>query len=475
MMTIKGNIIQQRVAFLNWALPLALIMITMLYWLGAVLLGGADRVIPFGSVAATFLYAISGPVLAFWALKRIGRWLVEEDRTRQNVNAREHPFASIVTTAADAILSIDDDGRIEFCNPGAEKLMGFTAEELVSQPLSALLSGGAAAEVEASWLSEMVRREGYVRGHETTCRDINGRMMDVDLTATLCADDQGKPVGMSVILRDITQRKRREQETQHLTVSLNQQAAQRTRELADKVSQLALANTELYQLDQTRSEFVSLVSHQIRAPLTNITGAVQRMRTDCGAISPTCSRMFVIMEQQISRLDRLVQDVLNAARIEAGEMPFHVEPISALPLVRQAAEQFHARISPRVIRLTDKPGLPLIFADRDRVAEALANLLDNADKYSPLGAEVVMDVRADQSEVTFSIRDFGPGLPVEKVEHIFDKFYRADSTDSQTAYGYGLGLYVCRILVEAQHGRIWAENHPDGGAVFSFALPVWQD
>ena len=102
----------------------------------------------------------------------------------------------------------------------------------------------------------------------------------------------------------------------------------------------------------------------------------------------------------------------------------------------------------------------------------MANLLDNADKYSPSSKEVIIEVGADQSEVTLSVRDFGPGLPADDLERIFEKYYRIDSSDSQAAYGYGLGLYVCRRLVEAQGGHIWAENHLDGGAVFSFALPV---
>jgi K+-sensing histidine kinase KdpD len=83
-------------------------------------------------------------------------------------------------------------------------------------------------------------------------------------------------------------------------------------------------------------------------------------------------------------------------------------------------------------------------------------------------------VRADQTEVTVSVRDYGPGLRPSDLERVFDKFYRVDSSDSQPAYGYGLGLYVCQRLVTAQNGRIWAENHPDGGAVFAFTLPIWQ-
>ena len=123
----------------------------------------------------------------------------------------------------------------------------------------------------------------------------------------------------------------------------------------------------------------------------------------------------------------------------------------------------------------DKPGLPLVYADRDRIAEVITNLLDNADKYSPPKGDIYVEVSADQSEVTLSIRDTGTGVAEDDLIRIFDKFYRTDGSDSQHAYGYGLGLYVCRQLVEAQGGRIWAENYPDGGLMFSFSLPVYQE
>jgi signal transduction histidine kinase len=201
-------------------------------------------------------------------------------------------------------------------------------------------------------------------------------------------------------------------------------------------------------------------------------GAVEHIETNCNTKNLTCVRMLLIMNQQVNGLDRLVRDVLNTTRIESGELVLHPEPISALPVVQQVVEQMRARAIKRPLKLPTKPGLPLVSADRDRVAEVLANLLDNADKYSPPGREVVVDARADQTEVTLSVRDSGPGLPVDDLERVFDKFYRADNGDAQTAYGYGLGLYICRRLVEAHGGRIWAENHPHGGAVFSFTLPV---
>jgi K+-sensing histidine kinase KdpD len=278
---------------------------------------------------------------------------------------------------------------------------------------------------------------------------------------------------MSIIMRDITRRKQREAEIRRLNANLNEQVAARTRELAVKVEELGRANSELQNLDQTRSEFVSLVSHQIRAPLTNMSGAMERMQSACQCVSPTCTRMFRIMDDQLFRLDSLVQNVLASNRIEAGELALHCEPLSILPLLRQVVEQNRTRSLERPISLPEKPGLPLVLADRERVADVLVNLLDNADKYAPPGQPVDVGVRADDTAVTIAVRDHGPGLLPDDLERVFDKFYRRDGSDAQMAYGYGLGLYVCQRLVEAQGGRIWAENHRDGGAVFSFTLPVW--
>ncbi len=133
-----------------------------------------------------------------------------------------------------------------------------------------------------------------------------------------------------------------------------------------------------------------------------------------------------------------------------------------------------ARSPQREFHIVDRPGLPTVLADRDRVAEVLTNLVDNADKYSEPGGAIGIEVRADSAEVTVSILDNGPGLPDIDPDLLFSKFYRAQRGDSQSAYGYGLGLYVCRKLIEAQGGRIWAERRQAGGTAFSFALPVWR-
>jgi len=411
-------------------------------------------------------------LVTFVALSQLLRWLDAKERAERQANTSQRHLASILAASADAIIGLDDAGRVDSWNRGAELLFGYSPAAIKGKTLSALLGRGEASEIEASWLLWNVKQSGSLRGHETTGQDINGRQIAVELTATHLTDAEGRSLGMSVILRDITDRKHRDAEIRRLNINLHEQIAERTRELADKVQQLANANTDLQQLDKMRTEFVSVVTHQIRAPLTNMRGAFERMEGNCGAINATCARMFVILAQQSERLDRLVKDVLNAARIEAGELLMQTEPVSAPPIVQEVVEQIKARRVNRPVSVSTKPGLPLMLADRYHVGEILVNLLDNADKYSPPGQQIAVDVRADELEVTISVQDAGHGLAPRDLNRVFEKFYRADSSDSQSAYGYGLGLYVCRQLVEAQGGHIWAENAPGGGAVFSFALPV---
>ena len=470
-----GGNFRLRIATLRWIIPFAFAGLVFLYQLGLArwVHDNFSDSLHFG--IEILFFGTAGPLLAFWVLTQVGRWLKEKDRAERQARANERRLASITDASADAIISLNPPGRIESWNRGAELLLGYTAAQAKGHTLASLFGGGEAAEIEAQWLSQSAQRDGFVRGHEATVYRADGRPVEVELTATYITGDGREPLGISLILHDITNRKQREKEIRQLNASLNQQVAARTRELAEKVAELAQANAELRQLDQTRAEFVSLVSHQIRAPLTNMRGAVERLQMRCGGNNNGCAHMFTIIDQQVSRLDRLVQDVLDANHLETGELTLNLEPVSVLPAARRVVAQTRARLSDRPIHLQETPGLPLVYADRDRLMEALANLLDNADKYTPPGTAVFIETRADELEVVISVRDGGPGLPPGKLERIFDKFYRVDGSDAQAAYGYGLGLYVCRRLIEAQNGRIWAENHPEGGAVFSIALPVWQE
>ncbi len=471
-MTLINLTLRQRLSTLRWALPIGLGLLTSLYELGP------ERWAQQAFGAPTYLdidivfYCAVVPLFTLAALSVLEHWFTKVESVQRQARASEQRLASIMAASADAMIGLNPAGQIELWNHGAELLFGYTRPQIQGRPLSILFGTTAPALVEYQWLITNVRQSGWIMGHETMCHDVVGEAIEVELTATDLLEESGESLGTSVILRNITERKHREDEIRRSNIILNDQVLKRTHELAEKVDQLAQANIELQSLDRVRTEFVSVVSHQIRAPLTNMRGAFERMSGGCSLINNTCQRMLVVLDQQVDRLDRLVQDVLTANRMESGELAIQTEPISIPPVVQDIIEQIRTRIVSRPFTLLSKPGLPFALADRDRVAEVLSNLLDNADKYSPAGKEVVVEIRADQTEITVSVADHGPGIPGKDISRIFEKFYRGDNSDAQMVYGSGLGLYICQQVISAHGGHIWAENASAGGSILSFTLPV---
>ncbi len=228
---------------------------------------------------------------------------------------------------------------------------------------------------------------------------------------------------------------------------------ERTRERREKNEALATANTELQQLDRMKSEFVPLVSHELRAPLTNMRGALEVMEDGCPALNPTCTRMFKIVNEQAGRLGWLVDDVLNLTRIEAGGLTLTHEAVDVVRVADRVVDEFAARDAQHRFHHPHGTEHPRLWADADRLHQVIVNLVDNAVKYSPQDSEVAVtvEVREDREGVV-SVSDSGPGIPPEEQSRIFEKFHRLDTGDSKETYGYGLGLYLCRRLVEAMGG-----------------------
>jgi signal transduction histidine kinase len=270
----------------------------------------------------------------------------------------------------------------------------------------------------------------------------------------------------------VEQKEQAEAEVYRLNFELQQRVEERTRELKAQAEELTVANKRLQELDRLKSEFVSLVSHELRAPLTNVRSAVELMEDGCPAINETCNQMFTIVAEQIGRLGRLVDDVLNVSRIEAGGLHLSYTGVDIVQIAEQAVDDIAARQTGHIFRRPDCEVHPRVWADADRLYDVVANLVDNAAKYSPPQGEVVLELHTAGQEAILSVSDSGPGIPAVEHSHIFEKFHRLDSGDAKETYGYGLGLYLCRRLVEAMNGRIWVESEPGRGATFRFALPL---
>jgi PAS domain S-box-containing protein len=368
---------------------------------------------------------------------------------------------------ADPAMVFDEGGYVLAWNRALEGLLDLPTEDIEGSKLADAL--GDRASIDTGWLLGTLKSQGSVLGINVTFTTGSGATTRLEGSASRLQGDGERRYAM--VWRDVGERAGRERALETHVRNVDERYSGQTRELAQKIEALAQANAELQELDQMRSDLISIVSHQIRAPLTNMLGAVERVETGCPAATDTCAQMFTVMRDQAARLNRLVTEVLSLANLESGDLGLNLEPLSVMPIVDQAIEEMTARGAGR-FRKPFAPVIPLVMADRDRLIEVLVSLFDNADKYSPPEAEVQIEVRPTETEVILSVLDFGPGLPKVDLERVFDKFYRAEAGDSQHAYGYGLGLYICRRLVEAQGGRIWATNRSGGGASFSFALPV---
>lgn len=277
---------------------------------------------------------------------------------------------------------------------------------------------------------------------------------------------------LGIVRTWIEQKEQAEAEVYRLNIELQQRVDERTRELKAQAEALTTANKRLRELDRLKSEFVSLVSHELRAPLTNVRSAVELMEDGCPALNETCTQMFDIVAEQLGRLARLVDDVLDVSLIEAGGLSLTYAAVDIVQVADRAVDGITTRHTGRVIRQPRRSADPRVWADADRLYDVVANLLDNAVKYSLPNSKVVLEVRTEGHEAVLSVSDNGPGIPPGEQDQIFEKFHRLDSGNAKETYGYGLGLYLCRRLVEAMNGRIWVESGSGQGATFRFALPL---
>ncbi len=245
---------------------------------------------------------------------------------------------------------------------------------------------------------------------------------------------------------------------------------------AQMLEELQQANERLRELDRLKSEFVSLVSHELRAPLTNIKGAVELLLDNTMASESEeeerPSELLQVINGEVGRLTRLVQGVLEVTRIEAGQLWVQQEPLDLRGHLEKIVNQLKLRAPAHQFVLPDQDQVPPVLADPDRIDDILTNLLDNAVKYSPQGGQIRVEARPAVDQLIISVNDEGVGIPQSQQASVFDKFHRVDMSDARQSYGYGLGLYITRKLVEAHGGEIWVDSKPGKGTRFSFTLPL---
>ncbi len=244
----------------------------------------------------------------------------------------------------------------------------------------------------------------------------------------------------------------------------------------DELGRLALSFNQMAdKLEKTetmRRELIGDVTHELRTPLTAVKGYLEGL-TD--GVLPADPETYQQIHSEIDRLQRLVNDLQELSRVEAGAFQLMLTPVSPASLIERIQNTLGRQFEEKNIQLeiNMEPNLPKIKVDKDRIIQVLTNLVGNALQYTPSGGKVTIFVRREPSDLLFSVMDSGIGISADQIPLIFNRFYRTDKSRTRTSGGSGIGLTIAKALVKAHGGKIWAESMGEGqGSTFSFLIPL---
>ncbi len=396
---------------------------------------------------------------------------VNEPKTdsRQPAGARDRPAASATTLQASeerlrllidavrdyAIFMLDPEGRVTTWNAGAERLKGYRADEILGEHFSRFYLPEAIAAGKPAQELELAAREGRAEDEGWRLRK-DGTRFWANVVITALRDEAGRLVGFAKVTRDVTERK--EAEEQRLRLA-REQAARAEAEAAVRA----------------RDEFLSIASHELKTPLTALQLQAHLLLQSLWKGGPTSLppeqliAMLESVERQVKRFVKLIDNLLDVSRIEAGRLELEPEEVDLAEVARGVAARFEAELARSGSSLTLAFEGPVVgHWDRLRVDQVVTNLVSNAVKYGA-GRPIDVRVEGDGKTARLVVRDQGIGIAREDQARIFERFERA--APSRQYAGLGMGLYITRQIVEAHGGSIRVASAPGAGSTFTVELP----
>ena len=440
-----------------------------------------QNILPFA-----FVMALGWLVLAEWRLSGQVPWLgagVSLFLTmvlvvRMGVRAGEielHQYWQLFSSMAEPVFICDADGKIRLGNPALVRMLGLHgAQELSGKALAAFLDG----QVLPPGLLKQAAREACsqevtLAPQQTAC-----------LLTLSPIFSEGRKLLLAGALHDLSDQKRQQaalqkgytdlqvlhRQLEDLNAQLEQKVEERTHTLSQAYQKMEEQNKRLQELDQLKSDFVSMVSHELRTPLTSLYGGLELLLLPKSRTGSDRSTLK-LMKEEVERLTRFVENILNLSATEAGQIQLILAPVSLEAVLNQVCNKFGVNPAARQIQVTLPVDCPAVLADRVVLESIFNHLLDNALKYAPQSPVVVEAIRV-KNRVRLQVTDRGPGIPQAKRRLLFQRFQRLDASDSQSVYGYGLGLYLSRRMLQAMQSDLAFEAPPEGGARFYFLLKV---
>lgn len=343
----------------------------------------------------------------------------------------------ILQAVDDGVFGIDQEGRLTFINEAGARTLGSEPEQLKGRGIYEIFNRTQSEEKEAGGIADVVmqavRRGEPAPKREGVIRRANGSAIPVEFNASPLIED-GQVQGMIVAFRDTSERRR---------------------------------------MDKMKDEIISTVSHELRTPLTSMRASLMLVSSGSLAERPEKQRQMLMMAiDNCDRLVRLVSNIVDFEKSQVKRLAMHPAPVEAVDLLRRGAETALPIASQVDIVLRIEAQTALVMADEDRILQVLHELISNAIKFSPPNTVIRLGaLPTDDQTVCFLVEDQGPGIPPNKLDRIFEHFEQGDASDSRSQGGTGMGLAVCRGIIELHGGDIWAENLTGRGSRFLFTLP----
>lgn len=365
----------------------------------------------------------------------------EQQRTEEKLHRSEETFRRIVQTASEGIWVVDVEGGTSFVNRRMADMLGFTVAEMLGRPMLDFL-GDEGREVLASQLREC--RQGSTKKYDIQLRRKDGAALWAMVSAGPTSDSRGQFTGSLQMVTDITDRKRAEEE------------------LAEKAQELARYNAELEQ-------FAHVAAHDLQEPLRTVASFTQLLAQRYrGHLDAEADKFIDLIVGGARRMRQLIDGLLSYSRVTRQEAAWGLADSEAI--FRQSLDSLRQSVEESRVELTHDP-LPTLLADPLRLQQLFEHLLGNALKFrGPDPLRVHVSARREGPEWIFSVRDNGIGIDPHHFEQIFQIFERLHGNEQYP--GTGIGLAICKRIVESLHGRIWVESEPGNGATFCFALPA---